>query len=159
MTAHSTPEEREKALKLYEEVGPSEAARRVGRSKSTITEWAHKAGVHQPGSEEIMEVVRVREARRQLTMVEWREQMTEQLRTNSLLAAQLEHRRLKGRGRQAPSLDRLTATRVKSVSDLLLLSGEPTSRSASLTEVPAAAANAARLRDELAARRAAKEPQ
>jgi hypothetical protein len=155
--SHSTAEERATAVRLYEEVGPSEAARRLGRSKSTICLWAKEAGVRTRGSEEIQEMVRIREARRQLSMAEWREQITEVLRSNSLLAANLEDRHLRATGTSAPSLERVTTARVKAVSDLLLLSGEATSRSASLQEVPAAAANAARLRDELTARRLAKE--
>jgi hypothetical protein len=156
---HSTPDERANAVRLYEEVGPSEAARRLGRSKSTIVAWASAQGAHTRSSEQIQEMVRQREARRQLSMAEWREEMTSQLRMNSMIAAKLEERHLKRTGRFAPSLERVTAARVKSVSDLLLLSGEATSRSASLQEIPAAAANAARLRDELSARRAAKEGQ
>ena len=157
MPAHSSSEERAAAVKLYEEVGPSEAARRLGRSKSTIVVWAHAAGAHTRGSEELQELTRQREARRQLSMAEWREQITEKLRSNSLLAASLEGRHLKQTGMRAPSLERVTQARVKAVSDLLLLSGEATSRSASLQELPAQALNAARLRDELSARRAAKE--
>lgn len=157
MTAHSSPTERAAAVKLYEEVGPSEAARRIGRSKSTITMWARAAGAQTRSSDEIKEMVAQREARRQLSNIEWREQITAKLRTNSLLAATLEERHLKATGMRAPSLERVTQARVKAVSDLLLLSGEATSRSASLQEIPAAAANAARLRDELHERRTAHE--
>ena len=152
----STPEERAIAVALYEEFGPAEAGRRVGRPKATVSLWARKAGASTRSSDQIEEMIRQREARRHLSMQEWREQMTDILRRNSLLAAERENAFLQATGAMAPSMERVTTSRVKATSDLLLLSGEATSRSASLTELPAAAANAARLRDELAERRKAK---
>ena len=144
-------------MSLYEQFGPAEAGRLIGRPKATISLWARKAGAMTRSSDQIEEMVRQREARRQLSMVEWRERMTEILRQNSLLAAEREHEYLTATGVMAPSMERVTTSRVKATSDLLLLSGEATSRSASLAELPAAAANAARLRDELQERRLRKE--
>jgi transposase-like protein len=40
-----TAQEKAEALRLYVEVGPCEAARRIGINKGTITRWAKEAGV------------------------------------------------------------------------------------------------------------------
>ena len=40
-----TPDDRARALSVYREHGPSEAARQFGMSKSTVTRWAKAEGV------------------------------------------------------------------------------------------------------------------
>lgn len=40
-----TPDDRARAISVYREHGPSEAARRFGMSKSTVTRWAKAEGV------------------------------------------------------------------------------------------------------------------
>lgn len=44
MTAYS-PDDRARAISVYREHGPSEAARQFGMSKSTVTRWAKAEGV------------------------------------------------------------------------------------------------------------------
>jgi len=42
------PDVRAQALELYKEVGPAEAARRLGLRSGTIRVWAHRAGISSP---------------------------------------------------------------------------------------------------------------
>lgn len=39
---------RDRALELYQEVGPAEAARQLGLRSGTIRVWAHRAGISSP---------------------------------------------------------------------------------------------------------------
>ena len=39
---------RERALELYREVGPAEAARQLGLKAGTIRVWAHREGISSP---------------------------------------------------------------------------------------------------------------
>lgn len=150
----ATDAERKRAVEIYETEGPSEAARQTGWAKSTITGWAKKAGVATQSPHDLEAVTAARVARHHLSMAEWREKITDDLQQISLLAAQAEQDYLTQNGR-LPTMEKITSARVKAVSDLMLLSGEPTSRTAVTKELGPQAAAAARLRDELAQRREA----
>lgn len=82
-------------------------------------------------------------------MEEWRTEMTAMLRDISMQAVQAEQRLLDER----PTLDKVTASRVRAISDLLLLVGEPTTRIGHSTDMSEQHEQVRRLRDELAERR------
>jgi hypothetical protein len=153
----ATDAERERALAIYEAEGPSEAARQTGWAKSTITQWAKRRGVATQSPHDLEAVTAARVARHNLSMAEWRERITADLQQISLLAATVEQHYLSQEGQRLPTMEKVTSARVKAVNDLMLLSGEPTSRTAVQKELGPAAAAAARLRDELAERRQAKQ--
>ncbi len=47
-----TPEQKAEALRLYAEVGPSEAARQTGIPKSTVESWARRTGARTVATEQ-----------------------------------------------------------------------------------------------------------
>jgi transposase-like protein len=57
-----TDEQKAEALKLYEEHGPREAARRTGTNKSTVTRWAKAAGLRTFHAQKAREAAEVIEA-------------------------------------------------------------------------------------------------
>lgn len=146
---YATDEEKALAVRLYADLGPAEASRQTGWAKSTIINWAHKAGVKVTPPEEIQKAVEHRKARHELSMQEWREEITSQLRELSLLAASLEMTMAPN----ATDLSKVSAMRQKAISDLMLVTGEPTNRTEIRRDMTGAREATARLRDELAERR------
>jgi transposase-like protein len=55
-----TQEQRAEALKLYQEVGPSEAGRRLDIPNATIRQWAKRAGASSARAEHVAAAVRGR---------------------------------------------------------------------------------------------------
>lgn len=149
----STPEERAQAIEIYRTDGPSEAARQMGFSKASVCAWAKAAGVKTEAPQLISTATELSSARRKLSMAEWREEMTELLREISVTAAGVEAKLLAQKGKSTPTLEKATAARVKSISDLMLLTGEATQRIGLSGDVHEQAEQVARLRDELAERR------
>jgi hypothetical protein len=149
----ATPEQRQRALEIYRTDGPSEAARQTGFSKASVCSWAKQAGIKTEAPQLIGNATAVSVARRKLSMAEWREEMTELLRDISVQAATVENKLLMARGKNTPTLERATSARVKSISDLMLLTGEATQRIGLSGDVNEQAEKVARLRDELAERR------
>ena len=58
-----TAEERAEALRLYVEVGPCEAARRLGMDKRLVSKWAKKTGVATVATQKNLEGVEAAEAK------------------------------------------------------------------------------------------------
>jgi hypothetical protein len=53
-----TDEQRGDALKLYQQVGPAEAGRRLGIPSTTVRQWAKRAGASSPRAEHVAAAVR-----------------------------------------------------------------------------------------------------
>ena len=139
------PELRARALALYRgEVGPAEAARRVGVPPATVRGWAHRAGV----SSERAAHARAGAKAARLT---WAQRRAEVARDSGDAAAELLARMRKARKpREAADWSRAFAIAVDKAQ---LLGGGATGR----VEVSTAEEREQRvreLRDELAARRA-----
>lgn len=154
MGVPATPDQRAKALEIYKTKGPSEAGRITGFSKAAICKWAKAEGVTTTAPALNEKATEASVARRHRSQAEWREEMSNLLRDISEQSARLELSLIKQRGEKTPPLEKVTAARVKSVSDLLLLSGEATSR-VGLAGGDDHAAAVAKLRDDLAERRKA----
>lgn len=60
-----SPKQREEALKLYAEVGPSEAERQTGINKKTIASWAQRAGLKTSVAHNMAEAVEASKLRRE----------------------------------------------------------------------------------------------
>jgi len=148
----ATAEERERALALYVTHGPTEAGRQTGFSKGAVCNWARAAGVKTEAPYLARAATEVSVARRTHTMAIWREEMTQMLRDISMTAATVEIALLNER----PSLDKATAARVRATSDLMLLTGEATTRIGLNKDMSEQTEQVRRLRDELAERRSAK---
>lgn len=58
-----TAEEKAEALRLYVEVGPCEAARRLGMDKRLVSKWAKKTGVATVATQKNLEGVEAAEAK------------------------------------------------------------------------------------------------
>lgn len=154
MARKATPEEKARAVEIYKTDGPSEAARQTGFSKAAVCNWAKAVGVKTEAPQLINTATELSRARRSLSMAEWREEMTNLLRDISVQAASVENKLLSQRGKATPALEKATAARVKAISDLMLLTGEATQRIGLSGDVNEKAEQVARLRDELATRRA-----
>lgn len=141
---------RAEAVSLYATLGPSEAARRVGCSKAAVVKWAKAKGVAVAG---LTQATEESHARLLLSAAEWREEMVSMLRQISSASAEVELQLLSRRGALVPELGKATAARVKSINDLMLLTGEATSRVGHQGDRAEQATGIARLRDELAERR------
>lgn len=153
MPVAASAELKARAVELYRTLGPSEAARMCGVSKSGVVKWAKAAGVSTQSIELSATASAASVARRVRSAAEWREEMTNTLREISMLAASVELRLLSGRGKHTPELSKATQARMKAVSDLLLITGEATSRVGLQGDAQEHASDIARLRDELAERR------
>lgn len=89
-----SPEERSQALRLYAEVGPSEAARRTGIGRSTITSWATRQGIAADAPDRIARAGEVAKAHRDLRKAELAEKLLEdahRLREQLWAPAQVHH--------------------------------------------------------------------
>jgi hypothetical protein len=150
MAYPASPKTRAKALALYRTHGPTEAARQCGVSKAAVCKWALAEGVSTdvPG---LTAATSASVARRNLKTAEWREEMAALLRDVTLRAAEVEWTLLNQP--TTPSLDKVSNTRAKAVSDLLLITGEATQRIGLQGDSEEHAASVAKLRDELAERR------
>lgn len=148
----ATAEQREHALALYRTVGPTEAGRQTGFSKASVCNWARAAGIETHAPQHLRTATEVSVERRRLSMAEWREEMTQMLRDISMQAAGVEVALLASN----PTLDKATASRVRAISDLMLLTGEATTRIGLSQDMTEQHEQVRRLRDELAERRARK---
>lgn len=146
----ATPEEKARALEIYKTQGPTEAGRQTGFTKASVCNWARAAGIPTNAPTHLRLATEVSVARRRLTMSEWREEMTEMLKSISMTAAEVEVTLLNDK----PSLDKATAARVRATSDLMLLTGEATTRIGLSQDMTEQHEQVRRLRDDLAQRRA-----
>ena len=140
----------DEALRIYATDGPTAAANMTGISKGAVCKYAKARGVETNVVYLHENATKASVARRARTMAEWREDMTERLQEISTLAAEVELDLLT----KTNTLDKATQCRVKSINDLMLLSGEATTRVGLNSDVAAHATAVATLRDELAMRRA-----
>jgi hypothetical protein len=145
----ATDDQKQRALAIYVTHGPTEAGRQTGFSKASVCNWAKAAGVTTEAPHLARIATEVSRARRAQSMAEWREQMTQVLRDISMQAAEVEAALLSDR----PTLDKATASRVRAISDLMLLTGEATQRIGLSKDMTEQHEQVRRLRDDLAERR------
>ncbi len=143
---HYEPEQKERALALYVEHGPSEASRRCGIPSATIRSWAKRAHKSSPRAERAI-------AGAEAARLTWAQRRAEVARRSGDAAAELIERvRQTPKAREAADWARAFAIAVDKAQ---LLDGGATGR----VEVSSAEdreRRVAQLRDDLAARRASR---
>lgn len=128
-----TDEQREEALKVYAEVGPSEAERQTGINKKTITSWAKRVGLKTSVAHNMAEAVEAsrlkREQKKELLIDEMLDEARNAVRDMSATVT------VGDITMKTPPKDRqaLASAAGTLIDKIQLLSGEATSRNETTT--------------------------
>lgn len=120
-----TDEQRAEAVALYQQVGATEAANRLGIKAGTIKAWASQRGVTTVGAEVTKAATEMSKARRAYVAEEFRTQMVESLAVIATEAVEAELAAIRS---GEASLEKIVGARTRAIHDLRLLEDLPTSR-------------------------------